>query len=513
MTSTLDLISNSPFRNAVTAGLLFDSGVVVHQGVAALVASSTLVADGVVETAGQATFTSTSTLTAAGSIAAGGSATAELEATSTLMAGAEVVVPGAADLSSSSTLTVAGGLLAAAEAMLQSTSTLTAAWSVPTGIVEQYRLPLGLTVFGFGTGSFLLPYAGVGGSQALDFSVVTESPASGLYPPTDGPVDSRSLWIALVSSASQTLTVTPSTAFAVGLEVWDGDPDVDPMALTLVASGTDATLEVAVAELQPLLIRVHPMTNATTGTGSVSWSLVPRAASGILQFSAATSINETPGWLSATVAAATPVGTLEFTLDADPTVIYAATAGVQGEWIGGVLLPQLTVGTHTLYLTDTVSGQTASRTFTVTILVPDPGGPVTPPGPTAPPTAQRWYLEDVGIEHFPFPINPTSMTSPHGTRVVTTDHTLSPTGRAILWEGFGDPVLWTVTGAVETQAFYEALERFHVKQNRVYLTDHLARIWTVAFEGLDFEEKKSSDNDWAYGYTAKFLILDGPVTA
>lgn len=354
------------------------------------------------------------------------------------------------------------------------------------------------------SGSFWLPVLiAESGTEALDFSTTVTDPS---------PMEPRGRWVAFDATASETVsasaTVTSATAFPLTVEVYAGDAHDVAELVQLGAGAGSASGPLALG--QRVLIRAYPTSTTDVGTATVTWSVAPRPASGLLSFTTATEILETPGWLAIGVACATPGATLEFTLDGSATVVFTCLVDDLGlAAADSVLLPQLTAGGHTITVTDPTTGQSATNSFTVDL---EPAAP-SAMGADVPPTidpsmVQRWSFIDPapGGETFTFPINPSKMSSPHYVRNVTPEHTLAPSGQPIIWEGLPDPAPWTIEGSVETQAHYEAIERFYALRRRFYVVDHLSRAWVVSFESFE-PVKKKSIGDWDHDYTLKFLIL------
>lgn len=356
------------------------------------------------------------------------------------------------------------------------------------------------------------------GTQSLDFSIVPTSPEEPHPFAIEGDGFSNSLWMVFTSTAAQTLTMTLTTTFDAGIEVWTGIVGEAPDDLSLVGYG-QGTLEVAIGNGQRVLMRAHPLLDTETGSGSLTWSVAARPDTGILGFTVDPEILETPGWLGAAVLSATPDTDLHFTLDGGSTVVFTGHTGADGSMAeSAVHLPLLTPGAHTITVVDTASSQTETESFSVRL---EPQPPDTIPGDTPPTTGistdpvVHWVLEDPmtgGIGAYEFPINPNQMTSPFPEKQLRVEHPIYPGSQDIIWEGRPDPVQWTVQGTVRTQAFYETLQTYQELQRRIYVIDHMQRGWICSFESLEYTKFGSPADLWAYTYSAKFLIVGGPVS-
>lgn len=366
-------------------------------------------------------------------------------------------------------------------------------------------------------GSVWLPYPVTSaGSQVLDFSIVPTSPEEPWPFVYEGDGYSNSLWLSFTASDTQTLSLALATTFASGIEVWTGDVVADPENDLSIEGYGQGTLEVAIAAGQTIRMRAHPLlVTQTTGTGTLTWSVAARPETGVLGFVCAAEVLETPGWLAVSLLSASPSAAVTFALDGGST-FFTVTSEEDGTFEGAVELPALTVGSHTITATD-VDGQVQTQTFTVLLVVPPDD---TIPGSTDPATAPsldpviHWVLEDPmpgGIGTYTFPINPSEMSSPFPEKQLRPERTVHPSGQDVVWEGRPDPVEWSVKGTVVTEAFYDALASYHALQRRLYVVDHHQRAWVVAFDSLTFE-KKGRPDDWMHTYSAKFLILGGPVS-
>lgn len=233
-----------------------------------------------------------------------------------------------------------------------------------------------------------------------------------------------------------------------------------------------------------------------------------------IQASVQTTVVETPAWLDVSVSSATPESGLEFYVDGD--LVFTVTADDAGQAVGtSVPLGELAAGLHDLMVVDVATSESVTVEFTVLAdPAPIPAGPPSPVAPSPPPEVNRWTFEvpREGGEVYVLPINPSRMSSPHAARVFTLEHTTSPAGQPLTFEGEPRAVEWTVEGSCLTEAFFDALERFQAMNERFYVVDHLDRGWLVTFESLDWTEVRDRMRPWNHRYRAKFLIYAGPLT-
>ncbi len=277
------------------------------------------------------------------------------------------------------------------------------------------------------------------------------------------------------------------------------------------------TLKFPISAGLRFFIRLHAHDSASTGVVTLTRTVGPRPPipAGL---DVPAVIDETPGWLPIEVAAGSTDGVMTFTVDGSPDVITSRQLDASGNLSGSsVILPSLSAGAHVLHMTDSQTGVVVDRSFTVTketTVRPDPPAPDVSPvldalDPAAP--VKRWELIDpIAHAFYTVPINPETMSTPHAARVFSTQHSTSPTGRTITFEGGTVAVDWDVSGTILTQAYYEAWEYYQGLNRRFWVIDHLDRIWLVTLESFDATPKRSSTNPWAFGYKAKFKIYGAP---
>lgn len=262
-------------------------------------------------------------------------------------------------------------------------------------------------------------------------------------------------------------------------------------------------------------IRVHPETAGGTGTVTVQRTLTPRLVP--IGFEA-DYVDETPASLPISIAGGTPNLIATFTVDDDPTILGTARLDSDGNLIGSsVFVPELPMGNHILKVSFP-NGQLGEVTFLVRkdpTQYPAPlevdqvlfdVGEITPARPVL-----KWRILDLTppIDEYTFEVNPDSMSSPHSARIYTQDHTTSPVGQDIVFEGNALAQQWDVAGSSLTMSQYEALEHYKALNRRMLVVDHLGRGWICLFEALDWTPKPTP-TPWQFSYKAKFLIMDGP---
>ena len=319
-------------------------------------------------------------------------------------------------------------------------------------------------------------------------------------------------------TASAVLPGTATAALPVGVGLTAAASAVAtasatlPVGVGLTASGSTVGVATATATL-PFTMGLASIA-ATVATGPTPPPDDPPPAPDVesnLQVSVATSVVETPAWLDLSVSNATAESGLEFFIDGD--LAYDVTSDDAGQAVGmSVPLTLLAAGTHDVQVRDVATGRSTTVNFEVQL---DPA-PIPTVAPAAePPTPRqvvnRWSFEQPGGEVLTFPTNPARMSNPHAARVFNTEHTTSPHGQPLTFEGEPVAVEWSVEGTCLTQAFYEALERFQARAQRFYAVDHLDRVWVVTFEALDWTQLRDPRYPWGHTYRARLLIYAGPL--
>jgi hypothetical protein len=466
---------------------------------------------------GSVAMTASSTMTAAGTpelqVAVDMAATSVLEAEGEILG----IVDGAVAMVATSVLEAVATAERPAAAALSATSVLTANATAgdPGNATVEMTATSVLTIEAvvYEPGHLLNPFDG-SSPETVDFADATDTvdPA-----PVTGDALARDVWYRIESSALETYTLTWAGSFQVGLEVWSVPLDA-PLAdiedASLLASGVGPTLSFSAGEGQAYLIRVHPTDDAdNAGSGTLSWATEPRP-SGLIGLEAEDTIYDTPSWLKVSVLSASADGDVEFRING--VLVHTATADETGS-IATLSIPvdeTVTPGTHTVVALDVDTGQEDSETFTVQSLTVEPGSDPEPGGPATPATGAviRWVFElpDPGGMTFQFPHNPTEMTSPFSQRVLNPEHTTSPDGQPIIFEGEPVATEWSATGVVFTQAHYDALEQWHALNRRFFAIDHHERAWWVTLEAVDWTPMRDPSRPWAHRYTLKFLIWGGP---
>lgn len=127
---------------------------------------------------------------------------------------------------------------------------------------------------------------------------------------------------------------------------------------------------------------------------------------------------------------------------------------------------------------------------------------------------QRWVLTDpYASETYTFPKNPSTMGSIHPSKNVTVRNTTAVDGRALLFEGNPELTEWEFSGTFHSKDHYEALVAWSEKRNRLLLTDHFGRTFSIYLIRLEATPENKMNARWFHRYTMRALILSPPSAA
>jgi hypothetical protein len=120
----------------------------------------------------------------------------------------------------------------------------------------------------------------------------------------------------------------------------------------------------------------------------------------------------------------------------------------------------------------------------------------------------RWSLRHPGTGvTYTMPINPNTMTNPHGPRQ-TIGYVASPIDGAVrARRGRRMPQEWAFGGVIRTQDHHDALRDWCSSPDLVELTDHLARRWLVRLVAFEPEERRPTPYvTWRFRYMIRCYV-------
>ncbi len=223
---------------------------------------------------------------------------------------------------------------------------------------------------------------------------------------------------------------------------------------------------------------------------------------------------------------------VEFTFD---NVVVWRTDVDSGGSLDNVTVPldvQSTAGSHTLRVTGSRSGESASHQITVRRnsfqsprIPPTDADAVDLSDATgwhrqylpemhhlsSRHTHRHWMFQDLapgGLGIWVLPINPTAMTSPHWSRNLQTTHTTSHKGRPMVWQQSHHARDWEFSGFCPDQSFHDQLLAYRKLTRKIYIVDHRKRAWKCVIKDVDLVARNDPHRYWAHNYTVRAVIYN-----
>lgn len=123
-------------------------------------------------------------------------------------------------------------------------------------------------------------------------------------------------------------------------------------------------------------------------------------------------------------------------------------------------------------------------------------------------TVLRWVFEDPAVpETYTVELNPNQMTSPFREKRIDIATTTAVDGQSLLTESQPQPKSWQFSGAIISQAHYDALLKWSLKPNRTYITDHFGRKLSVYWTAFNPEPRRSVGYYYRHNYSCQLLVL------
>lgn len=122
----------------------------------------------------------------------------------------------------------------------------------------------------------------------------------------------------------------------------------------------------------------------------------------------------------------------------------------------------------------------------------------------------RWRFDDPTDSSFAtFEINPDAGGTPARSITLTTQNTLAPGGKNIVFEGAEDPLNINFSGTILTQTMLALLNTWFSKKHQVQLTDDLGRVYMVMITKFTPKRVRSS-NFWKHTYDCTAIVVNYP---
>lgn len=331
----------------------------------------------------------------------------------------------------------------------------------------------------------------------------------------------RSWWFRYNAAGPGVLTISSLDATAHWIDVYEtgGSTSIDDLQLLGSAERASTAVNLAIP-VSSGAYYVRVTSSVADADIAITYNATVEAGELIAEISGDSALVQAPSSVTIGVLNAAPGETVRFEFSPPPSEwqpsgttrpieLAEIAADASGVISGAVIdVPEVQAGSHAI----TVRGLTSGRIDTVVVTVqadptPDDEEIETPEEPDF--VVGYWALHDYapgGLGTFTFPINPSSMSSPHAPRNITTEHTVAADGQPILWEGGLTAHQWQFAGYLDSQAHYDALVAFYQTNRRFQLQDHRGRRWIVGITGLDIKPRRNSAKPWAHEYTVQAHI-------
>lgn len=122
----------------------------------------------------------------------------------------------------------------------------------------------------------------------------------------------------------------------------------------------------------------------------------------------------------------------------------------------------------------------------------------------------RWsFLDPTDSTTAVFEINPNAGGTPARSVTLTTQNTLAPGGKNIVYEGAEDPLQLQFSGTILTSTMLALMNTWFTKKHQVQLTDDLGRTYMILITKFD-PKRVRSPNFWKHTYDCTAIVVDWP---
>jgi hypothetical protein len=125
----------------------------------------------------------------------------------------------------------------------------------------------------------------------------------------------------------------------------------------------------------------------------------------------------------------------------------------------------------------------------------------------------RWLFTNLNLATpvtVEFDVNPREGGSPSRKKIMTTESTLAPGGKVLIFEGAEEvgPLEWS--GVILREDHLNMYLEWYALQNQILLTDDLGREQMIYITEFSPQRERSAVHPWKHTYTARASILDWP---
>lgn len=119
-----------------------------------------------------------------------------------------------------------------------------------------------------------------------------------------------------------------------------------------------------------------------------------------------------------------------------------------------------------------------------------------------------WTLTDNSTgtpDVFSFPINPNEFIPPGRKANIATELGTAPNSPVVVFQGRDQLSQGQMSGAVNSETFYDDLQTWTDKWYVLTLTDDQARSWDILITGMSWKRLRRANNQWRFDYTIDFI--------
>lgn len=119
----------------------------------------------------------------------------------------------------------------------------------------------------------------------------------------------------------------------------------------------------------------------------------------------------------------------------------------------------------------------------------------------------RWTFYD-GTDTYTFEINPDTGGSPAYAKTITSQSTLAPNGKTLVFEGTDQVPKFEFSGTILTEAHFNAFLEWWDKRRQIQVTDDLGRQFWIYLETFTPTRVRAVQHPWKHSYQVSAVILD-----
>lgn len=123
----------------------------------------------------------------------------------------------------------------------------------------------------------------------------------------------------------------------------------------------------------------------------------------------------------------------------------------------------------------------------------------------------KWtFLDPSDSSTAQFEINPSDGGSLPYERNITSESTVAPGGKTVLWEGARKTSESTFSGTILTESQYETMVEWFEKTHQVQITDDLGREFMIVIKRFEPRRVRARSHPWKHTYTVTYTLVDWP---